>query len=280
MHNTTISVHGCNIAAIRFNPGGSHRVLAVHGWLDNANSFSPLAAHLADVDLVAIDLPGHGHSDHFGPAAHYHFLDMQHWLIAAAQNLGWDQFHFLGHSLGGCIAPFVAVAKPKAVRSIIMLEASGPLTEGADQLPERLQRAAQDYIAIPKYKSRCFTTIEQAIDARLQATTMTYDAARLIVERQLKQTKGGYSWRYDQRHRSASAVYLTEQQVLAVLAKVPCTTLCITAADGYLTGREHTAQRLSKLADLQHVEVPGDHHMHMDDPTPTAAHINSFLQKL
>ena len=47
------------------------KVLALHGWLDNAASFIPLAGQLPHLDLVMLDLPGHGRSAHLGPGAEY-----------------------------------------------------------------------------------------------------------------------------------------------------------------------------------------------------------------
>ncbi|MFY0450190.1 alpha/beta hydrolase, partial [Xanthomonas codiaei] len=52
------------VTGLRNTGRGPRRILALHGWLDNAASFVPLSAHLQapDLDLVLLDLPGHGHS--------------------------------------------------------------------------------------------------------------------------------------------------------------------------------------------------------------------------
>ena len=52
------------LAALRFNPGAPQRVLALHGWLDNAASFAPLAAAWPDCEIVALEFAGHGRSGH------------------------------------------------------------------------------------------------------------------------------------------------------------------------------------------------------------------------
>ena len=47
------------LRGLRWGRPGNTPILALHGWLDNAASFSRLAPLLLDVDVVAIDLPGH-----------------------------------------------------------------------------------------------------------------------------------------------------------------------------------------------------------------------------
>ena len=67
MHEFELDVPMGRIAGLRQGEAGQPRVLALHGWLDNAASFLPLAAHLDGVELVAPDLPGHGRSAHLPP---------------------------------------------------------------------------------------------------------------------------------------------------------------------------------------------------------------------
>ncbi|MEO6170956.1 MAG: alpha/beta fold hydrolase, partial [Lysobacter sp.] len=86
------------------------RVMALHGWLDNAASFLPLHAHLPGLDLVALDMPGHGASDHLPEAAEYTVVNTARAMFAAADALGWERFSLLGHSLGGAVASLMAAA--------------------------------------------------------------------------------------------------------------------------------------------------------------------------
>ncbi|HAU90742.1 MAG TPA: alpha/beta hydrolase, partial [Alteromonas sp.] len=45
-------------------------VLALHGFLENAASMACLAASMSQYQYIAIDLPGHGLSDHRPTGAH------------------------------------------------------------------------------------------------------------------------------------------------------------------------------------------------------------------
>jgi len=98
-----LEVGGTRVAGLR-NSGDGPRVLALHGWLDNAASFVPLAPHLASLQLVAIDLPGHGHSAHLPAGASYTTAAAICHVLDVADALGWDRFSLLGHSMGAGIA--------------------------------------------------------------------------------------------------------------------------------------------------------------------------------
>lgn len=276
-----LDVRGQRIAGIRHHDAAraTQRVLCLHGWLDNAASFVPLMPHLPGLDLVAIDLPGHGRSAH---PAHcrdngYTLFDSVTCVHGVLDALGWERCHLLGHSMGGCIAPVLAVAAPERIERLMLLDASGPLSESADALPARLTRALQDRVSAGRFASRTFSDIDQAIDARLKAATMTRGAARLIVERQLVAVDGGWRWCFDPALRYASWQYQTEPQVRAVLQSVACPTLTVVAEHGFLAGRADTEARLACLAGRHAVSLPGHHHVHMDTPEPVAAAINRFL---
>ena len=84
------------LAGLAWRRQGRPRVLALHGWLDNANSFQPMAPLLGQLDLVALDLPGHGHSDHRHSTARYHFVDYLYFSTATYTSLGYGDIYPLG----------------------------------------------------------------------------------------------------------------------------------------------------------------------------------------
>ena len=129
------------LAGLRWKNEGAPPVLCVHGWLDNAASFVPLAENLAGLDIVALDLPGHGLSEHRHHTARYHFIDYL-WDVDAALNaLAWESCHLIGHSMGGGVSTLYSAASPTHVRSVVVLDGLGPMSNTAADTAKRLRKS-------------------------------------------------------------------------------------------------------------------------------------------
>ncbi len=256
---------------------GRTRVLALHGWLDNAASFSALAPRLDDVELVAVDLPGHGHSDHRAAGAYYHYVDYLGDVLGAADALGWDRFTVLGHSLGAAVASVLAAAVPERVDQAWLVEGLGPIATAESKALELLRQALRDREAIAAKSLRVFAGLEVAIAARRQANGLSEAAARALVERGTRRTEGGFVWSSDPRLTLTSAIRLSEAQILAYLAGIACPTLLVLAdpSPPYFT-RETVERRCAVVPRIERVALPGTHHLHLEDPGPVAAAIADF----
>ena len=254
-------------------------LLALHGWLDNAGSFDRLAPLLADrMHIVAIDLPGHGRSDWRAPGVNYHFIDYPFDVVAVADRLGWERFSLLGHSLGGAVASVFAAACPQRADKLLLIEALGPLSRSAEETLTQLQRAMTDWQRAANRRLRVFADPSGAITARMQANNLSREAATALIERGIKPVDGGYSWSSDPRLTQASALRLSEAQVLNVLAGIDSPTLLL-AAD---TSVDHVdpllfEQRIRAVSGIEVVTLPGGHHLHLEDPQRVAAAMERFL---
>ncbi|NCO20290.1 MAG: alpha/beta hydrolase, partial [Gammaproteobacteria bacterium] len=178
---------GQPLAALRLQQG-STRVLALHGWLDNALSFAPLWPLLDTLDLVCLDFPGHGESLPRPATARYHFDDYVFDVLAAADALGWDRFHLLGHSLGGAVASVTAAACPERVISLSVIEGLGPLTAPPDRTTEGWRKAIHASRARPR---RVHADRDSALDARVRNSDLPRAAAELLAERGLEPVATG-----------------------------------------------------------------------------------------
>lgn len=265
------------LAALAWRHRGAPRVLCLHGWLDNAASFLPLAARLTGCDPVALDLPGHGHSDHRHPSARYHFVDYLFDVDAFLDALGWEACHLVGHSLGAAIAAVYTAAAPERVRSLTLLDGVGPIAGDASKSAERLRRSLVR-ARQPSSPARRYASLDQMVEARCKATDLSPDSARLICERSSREEDGGLVWRSDPALNWVSPVLLTEDQVLDLLRHVEAPTLTFqaTAASGWFSP-ERIAARKAALGHGKHLMVEGHHHFHMDEPVAIAETIQSFI---
>ena len=270
------------LAALRNDGEGPH-VLALHGWLDNAASFVPLAAHLGAIDLVALDLPGHGHSAHLPPGADYSFASAIASVLDAADALGWDRFALLGHSMGAGIASQVAAACPQRIERLVAIEALGALSEVPERTVSRLRDAVTAERALRGKQLRVFPDIDTAVRARMHAgrvpgSGLDEPLVRLLVERGVRQVDGGHAWSSDQRLTLPTLLRMTEVQVEHLVAGIECPTLAIFAepAQPYLPD-DLRRRRVALLPRGELVVIPGGHHLHMQQPAEVAAAIGDFF---
>ncbi|MBT1065319.1 alpha/beta hydrolase [Bowmanella sp. Y26] len=280
MQEINLVLKHLRLSALRFgNPDGP-KVLALHGWLDNAASFKPLAEHLCEWDVVALDLAGHGHSEHRSADAHYHLLDWVQDIHEVLNVLGWSSCHMLGHSLGGIISSLYAATFPQQVLSLTMIEAFGPLAMDPESSANQLRESVLSRLAIDEKPARHPPNTAKAITARLLAGDLSKSSAQTLVERNLVQNDGVLMWRTDRRLRTISSLRLTEPQAQAFLGAISCPVLVVTGEQGFEKVRNNVLKRRELVAQLVEASSPGGHHVHMDNPVAVAEHIRCFWQQV
>ena len=267
------------ITGLRSGTPEGPKVLALHGWLDNAASFLPLAAHFPDLDLVTLDLPGHGHSAHLGPGADYNLLVTVNAVLDVADALGWEQFAVLGHSMGAGIGSILAASLPQRVTRLVAIEALGALAETSERTTTRLREAVAAARALASKKLRVFPDLAAPIRARMQANQLSEPSARLLVERGVVAVDGGFTWSSDPRLTLPAMQRMTEAQVRQLIAGIECPTRVVFAdpPQPYLP-EPLRSERAALLPRGELVVLPGSHHLHMETPAAVAAVIGGFFR--
>jgi pimeloyl-ACP methyl ester carboxylesterase len=257
-------------------------MLALHGWLDNAGSFDGLAPLLAaDHYVVAPDLRGHGRSSHRPSDGWYHYVDYFDDVRAVFDRMGWKRAALLGHSLGGTLASLFAALYPDRVEELLLIEALGPLTLPPESTLDQLRRALDQRAAFSERKPlRIFATIDAAIAVRMLASEFSEHAARPIVERGTLEVEGGFVWSSDPRLTLASPQRYTEAQLLAMLGGIRAPTLMLLAdpPTSYLPSAMMQA-RAAEVADIEIVRLPGNHHLHLEQPRRVFEAIGAYRQR-
>lgn len=266
------------LAALAWGPADGAPVLALHGWLDNAASFTELAPRICaalGLRVVALDLPGHGLSEHKrGP---YHFIDSVADAVQAADALGWDRFSLLGHSMGAGISTLVAGTVPERIDRVVLLEGLGPMVTDPAHAPRQLSRSIRSESRKREAPERRYPDRESVVARLCEAIKIAPASAEILIDRGLAQQPDGWAWRADPRLRVESRLRLSEDQVHGFLRAITAPVLLVSATEGWPHDPATYERRGEAVARLTHVTLPGHHHVHLDDPEPVAAAIVEFL---
>jgi pimeloyl-ACP methyl ester carboxylesterase len=272
---------GLRMAARCTGPATAPPVLALHGWLDNAASFDRLAPLVPDVRWIALDLPGHGLSGHREAGNPYSFIDGVAAVSAARDALGIDACLLLGHSLGAAIAAFLAGAQPARATGLVLLDGMAPLVEAPELAAERLGRALDEQRTKLGRRPPVYPDRQTAI-ARLSGafSGLSPGASEVLCSRGLTDVDGGVTWRSDPQVRWQSRSRMVEAQVVSILRAIACPTLLVRASRGLLGAAIPTAERIAVMRDIEVLDLPGSHHVHLEEPELVAPAVARFFARV
>lgn len=278
-----LSIKSLNLAA-RFTPlaalrGGRSdqpRVLALHGWLDNAASFLPLMELVTDFDFVAIDLPGHGLSAHRSAEASYLFVDWVREVFAAADALEWERFHLLGHSMGAGIASLAAVAHPERILSLLCLDGFMPVTSEADEVTSRLRDYVRDTLRDRRQVS--FPTEQAALEIRARAGEFEHlEGLRRMVARSIQPKDDRYLLKPDRRLQTHNPLRFSQRHVEQLASDLSVPTGIVVAENGLEFVKDQVRSLGPRVRDFARFDVKGFHHVHLDAPERVAPFLGKFF---
>jgi 2-succinyl-6-hydroxy-2,4-cyclohexadiene-1-carboxylate synthase len=144
-------------------------LLLLHGFTGDAATWDDVRAELGpDIPCIAVDLVGHGETEHPSGMDHYHMPAAVADLATLLDLLGLPRVALLGYSMGGRTALQFAVAHPERVSALLLESASPGIADPAERaarvqsdaaLAERIERDGipvfvREWEALPLFRSQ------------------------------------------------------------------------------------------------------------------------------
>ncbi len=176
---------GRSLSALKWGTEPPEIVL-LHGGAQNAHTWDTVALALGR-PLVAIDLPGHGHSSH-RPDHVYWPADNAVSVEIAVRALAPDAALTVGMSLGGLTAIALSDRAPDVVRSLVLVD----VTPGVNH--EKSSAIAQ-FIDGPETFESFDEILERTIT--FNPTRTETSLRRGVLHNAIETSDGRWRWRYD-----------------------------------------------------------------------------------
>jgi pimeloyl-ACP methyl ester carboxylesterase len=182
---------GQHVSALRWGDGDPQLVL-VHGGAQNAHTWDTVALAL-DVPLVAVDLPGHGHSDHRDDHAYWPAENAKAIEIAVGELAPRNRL-VVGMSLGGLTSIALAGRAPGLVPSLCLVD----VTPGVNH--EKASAIVQ-FVDGPEYFESFDEILERTI--LFNPTRSEQSLRRGVLHNATEDAEGRWRWRYDLPRRGS-----------------------------------------------------------------------------
>lgn len=232
---------------------------------------------MPELPLLALDLAGHGHSSHRSPDAHYYLFDYVSDIATLCRQQQWQQLTIVGHSMGGMVATVLAASFPELVSKLVLVDSLGLITTAADATVSQLRKAVISREQSHQKQKPQYQSLADAAAARQQQSDFDQATAMLLTERGCEPIASGFSWRADLKLREVSAFRLSETQAHAVIRSLQCPVLALMSTQSPSEISAAIQQFQADYPQLELVECPGGHHLHMTHASHCASEIRRFL---
>lgn len=257
--------------ALRWGSSAPEIVL-LHGGGQNAHTWDTVALAL-DRPLLAVDLPGHGHSDGMRADAAVSPRSIADDMATVVESLAPDAALVVGMSLGGMTAMELAAHHPALVRKLMMVD----VTPGADK------EKASDVLAFLA-GPESFASFDEILERTVQFNPTRSESSlrRGILHNAVEQDDGSWVWRH-QRGGEAAMVErrdadLDFSQLWDDLASIAVPVQLVVGDRSPVVDEDDQANFRERQPDAEIIEVAdAGHSIQGDQPLELARLIEAFL---
>lgn len=277
---TILLSNGLEIAITqRIDNKNAINILALHGWLDNSASFLPLFESLQQVNLYAVDFPGHGKSSWREPQAHYYLIDYVEDVarIIEALNLSGPVI-LLGHSMGAMVANLFAATFPAKIDGLILIEGVGFVTTPESDVTTQLAKAIRHRLEKRVYREKYYDNLQQLIDARVKISDLSADHAKIILQRNSLSNEQGVKLTIDPKLKHHSGFRFCPSQAHQICQQIRHKVLLILGKQGPASMHKEFLNYRDDFGELTTEYVEGGHHCHMESPQEVAKLVDLYVK--
>jgi pimeloyl-ACP methyl ester carboxylesterase len=269
-----LTIHGLRHHYLRWGERGADPLVLLHGLMNHGRYWEHIAQQFArDRQVFAPDLRGHGESEH-APGGYLVWAFAMD-LRAFVEELDFEQFDLVAHSIGSRVAMSYARDHSHRVRRLVLVDMGPQMAETGARNIRRSTGEAR--------KQPGFATETEALEhfaTLYPGQTQEFLTRQMAASLLLDESSGQLVFRFDPaiheatgRGAIAEIPYLWES-----LEHISCPTLVIRAEKSKVLSAEIQDEMLKRLPDGHALVIPGaGHQVPLHQPEAFITAIREFL---
>jgi pimeloyl-ACP methyl ester carboxylesterase len=267
---------------LTWDGGDRATVLCLHGFLDSAWGFAPIGPALAEhgYRVIAVDMRGHGDTDHVGVGSSYLFYDYIFDLKELVDALAPQRLFLVGHSMGSAIAALYTGAFPDKVERLALLEGLAMPDHPLEDSPGLMANWIDLVARARKRKARVYPSLDAAANAIIRNDPLCpRDVALMLAEHGTRAVDGGRAFKHDPVHLAPNPYPYRHEAVQPFWEAIRCKTLILYGARTDMQQPEEIEERLSHFKTARRATIPDAGHMMIrHQPAAVAKELLEFFE--